>query len=179
MRLFLLIPRLLVATVFSTALLLMLSSSPTSRAQDSAPVVAVATPTEVVDQIMTQIGQNQIDDAVSLMEGLKDQPELRQAARESLVHVRETEGTYRGYDVASIQRFSPRFQTMKVLAYYDDQPVLLRIHFYRPQKQDGVKWLVLSFHVITELPEMTEMLKDTPIDYAGIPSPAATVSKPR
>jgi len=62
---------------------------------------------------------------------------------------------------------SGQFQTLDVLAYYDQQPVLFRFHFYRPQKQDAVKWMVLGLHVITGLQEITELLKDTPVDYVG------------
>jgi hypothetical protein len=140
-----------------------------SKAQDAAtaPPVPVATPSELVDQIMGLIGQGKIDDSIALMEGLKNQPDLREAARNRLVRLREDEGNYHGYDIAAVQRFTSQFQTLDVLAYYDDQPVLMRLHFYRPQKDDSVKWMVLEFQVHTGLAEITDELKDTPIDYVG------------
>jgi hypothetical protein len=138
-----------------------------TKAQDTPPPPPVATPTEVLDQIMTLIGQGRIDDGVSMMEGLKSQLDLRQDARSRLLRLHNDEGTYRGYDVAAIQRFTGQFQTVDVLAYYDQQPVLLRFHFYRPQIQDGVKWNVLGFRVVTDLAEITDLLKDTPVDYVG------------
>jgi hypothetical protein len=136
-----------------------------SRAQDaSAPV---ASPTDVVDQIMGLIGQGKIDEAVGMMEGLKAQPELREAARDRLIHLRDEQGPYRGYDVAAVQRFTGQFETLDVLAYYDEQPVLLRFHFYRPQTQNSIKWMVLGFQASTAVQEITEILKDTPVDYVG------------
>jgi hypothetical protein len=137
-----------------------------SKAQDT-PAPAVAAPTEVVDQIMGLIGQGRIDDGVAMMEGLKNQVDQRQAARDRLIHLRDEEGTYRGYDVAAIQRFTNQFEIMDVLAYYGDQPVLFRFHFYRPQTSNSVKWMVLGFQVTTSTQEITEVLKDTPVDYVG------------
>jgi len=136
-----------------------------TKAQDAS--TAVVSPTAVVDQIMGLIGQGKIDDAVGMMEGLKSQLDLREAARDRLIHLRDEQGAYRGYDVAAIQRFTGQFQTMDVLAYYDEQPVLLRFHFYRPQTQNGAKWTVLGFQVSTAVQEITDILKDTPVDYVG------------
>jgi hypothetical protein len=138
-----------------------------AKAQDAPPPPAVLTPTQVVDQIMTLIGQGRIDDAVSMMEGLKTQSDMRQAARTHLIALRNDEGAYRGYDIAATQRFSGQFEIVNVLAYYDDQPVLVRLHFYRPQLRDDIKWMVLDLEVMTSLHEMTEVLKDTPIDYVA------------
>jgi hypothetical protein len=137
-----------------------------SRAQE-APAAAVVNPSDVIDQIMGLIGQGKIDEAVGMMEGLKAQPNLREAARDSLIHLHDEQGPYRGYDIAAIQRFTGQFETADVLAYYDEQPVLLRFHFYRPQKQNDIKWMVLGFQVSTALPEITEVLKDTPVNYVG------------
>ena len=137
-----------------------------SKAQDT-PVAAVSSPMDVVDQIMGFIGQGKIDDAVGMMEGLKTQPELREAARDRLVHLRDEQGIYRGYDVAAIQRFTNQFETLDVVAYYDEQPILLRFHFYRPQLQNGTKWMVLGFQPSTSVQEITEVLKDTPVNYVG------------
>ena len=41
-------------------------------------------------------------------------------------------GAYHGYDIAETVSFTPRFQVLDVLAYYDRQPVLFRYEFYRP-----------------------------------------------
>jgi hypothetical protein len=138
-----------------------------SKAQDAPPPPPVATPTEVVDQIMVLIGQGRIDDGVALMEGLKAQSDMRQAARSRLIALRNDQGTYRGYDIAAVQRFSGQFQTVDVLAYYDEQPVLFGFHFYRPQVQDNVKWMVLGLQVTTSVQEITDVLKDTPVDYVA------------
>jgi hypothetical protein len=134
------------------------------QAQDS-PQAVISNPTDLVDQIMALIGQSRVDEAIALMDGLKNQPELREAARSRLLHLREDQGVYRSYEVAAVQKFTGQFQTTDVLAYYDEQPVLLRFHLYRPQKQDNVKWIVLGFQTTTALEEITEVLKDTPIDY--------------
>jgi hypothetical protein len=138
-----------------------------SKGQDAPPPQPVATPTEVVDQIMGLIGLGRIDDGIALMEGLNSQPDLRNIARDRLIHLRDEQGVYRGYEVAAEQRFTNQFQTLDVLAYYEQQPVLFRFHFYRPLTQPGTKWMVLGFQVTTALQEITEQLKDTPVDYVG------------
>lgn len=153
-------------TAVTASLILAGHAMRVTKAQD-APPPAISTPTEVVDQIMGLIGQGRIDDGVGMMEGLKTQANLRQAARDRLIQLRDEEGTYRGYDVAAIQRFTNQFQIMDVLAYYDNEPVLFRFHFYRPQTTDTAKWMVLGFQVTTSTQEITEVLKDTPVDYVG------------
>jgi hypothetical protein len=158
----------LAVTAVTVSLILAGHAMRISKAQDApAPATAVAAPTEVVDQIMGLIGQGRIDDGVAMMEGLKNQPDLRQAARDRLIHLRDEEGAYRGYDVAAIQRFTNQFEIMDVLAYYDDQPVLFRFHFYRPQTTENAKWMVLGFQATTSTQEITDVLKDTPVDYVG------------
>jgi hypothetical protein len=137
-----------------------------TRAQDTPPAV-LATPSDVISQIMSLVGQSRIDEAIALMDGFKNQPELREAARTGLLHLREEDGTYRGYDIAAVQKFTGQFQTDDVMAYYDEQPVLFRFHFYRPQTQDNTKWVVLGFQVSTTQQEITEVLKDTPAEYPG------------
>ena len=102
-----------------------------TRADDAA-TAAVAGPNEVVDQIMGLIGQGKIDEAVGMMEGLKTQPELREAARDRLVRLRDEQGPYRGYDIAAVQRFTSQFETLDVLAYYDEQPVLAPLPLLSP-----------------------------------------------
>jgi hypothetical protein len=135
------------------------------RAQDAAPA-PVPTPNDVIDQIMGQIGQGRIDDAVGMMDGLKNQADLKSAARSRLITLRDDQGQYHGYDIAAVQRFTPQLQTDDVLAYYDDQPVLIRFHFYRPILTGG-KWAILGFQVSTSIEEMKDILKDTPVDYVG------------
>jgi hypothetical protein len=127
------------------------------KAQDGG---AAAAPSDVIDQFMTQVGQNQLDNAVSIMDGLKVDADLKQSARNDLIRLRNDQGQYHGYDIADTQRFSSRFQTIDVLAYYDQQPALLRFHFYRPDTQNNGKWDILGFQVHTDLPEIVTMIKD-------------------
>ena len=91
-----------------------------------------APPSEIIGQMMGLIGQNKIDEATAMMDGLKDQPDARNAARDKLIRLRDELGAYRGYDIAASQRFTSQFQIVDVMAYYDQQPVLMRFHFYRP-----------------------------------------------
>ena len=143
--------------------------SRTINAQEAPPAPVVATvvpePSAVIEQMMGLIGQNRIDDAIGMMEGLKDQAEARNTARDELIHLRDQTGVYRGYDIAAIQRFTPQFQTVDVMAYYDLQPVLLRFHFYRPQLTGP--WNVLGFQETTVMREIVEILRDTPVDYVA------------
>jgi hypothetical protein len=129
------------------------------KAQDAA-AAAVATPNDIIDQFMTQVGQNNIDNAVSVMDGLKVDADLKQSARDTLIRVRTDQGQYHGYDIAAVQSFTGRFETFDVLAYYDQQPVLFRFHFYRPDTQNNGKWDILGFQVHTDLAEVVAELKD-------------------
>ena len=115
--------------------------------------------------MMNLIGQNKVDDATNMMDGLKNEPDARNAARDKLIHLRDEQGTYRGYDIAATQRFTPQFQTVDVMAYYDQQPVLLRFHFYRPQNNGT--WNVLGFQITTVTQEIVDILRDTPVDYVA------------
>lgn len=137
-----------------------------ASAQDTG-ATAVATPAEVIDQTMNLIGQGRIDDAVAGMEGLKNQTELKQEARARLITLRDDQGQYHGYDIAAIQHLTGQFERIDVLAYYDDQPVLFRYHFYRPQVQNGGKWAILGFQISTSVAEISDILRDTPVDYVG------------
>ncbi len=137
------------------------------HAQDAGAPPVVQAPSEVIDQIMSRIGQGQIDNAVGMMEGLKNQGELQQAARNKLIGLRDDQGQYKGYDVAAVQRFTPQLQIVDVLAYYENQPVLFRFHFYRPVASSSGKWAILGFQVSTSVQDISEVLKDTPIDYVG------------
>jgi hypothetical protein len=132
------------------------------RGQDAA---AVPMPNEVIDQIMGQIGQGRIDDAVGMMDGLRNQADLKAAARSRLINLRDDQGQYHGYDIAAVQRFTPQLQSDDVLAYYDDQPVLIRFHFYRPVAAG--RWAILGFQVSTSIQEIKEILRDTPVEYVG------------
>ena len=137
-----------------------------ARAQDAA-APAVPPPNEIIDQIMTQVAQNQIDDAVALMDGLKNQAELKESARSALLRLRTDQGQYHGYELAATQKFTSRFETVDVLAYYDQQPVLMRFHFYRPDLQNNGKWAILGFQVSTDLPEVLTILKEAAVENVG------------
>ena len=136
------------------------------KAQDAAGA-PVGSPNEIIDQFMNQVGQNQIDNAVSVMDGLKIDAELKQSARNDLIRVRNDQGQYHGYEIADVQRFTGRFQTVDVLAYYDQQPALFRFHFYRPDALNNGKWDILGFQAHTDLPEIVTMIKDATEQTAG------------
>jgi len=136
------------------------------KAQDAAGA-PVPSPNDIIDQFMTQVGQNQIDNAVSVMDGLKIDADLKQSARNDLIRVQSDQGRYHGYEIADTERFTNRFQTIDVLAYYDQQPALFRFHFYRPDTQNNGKWDILGFQVHTDLPEIVTMIKDATSDTAG------------
>jgi hypothetical protein len=156
-----------IALIVLAIVALVLVQLRTTKAQDAAgplsPPPAATASTDVVDQMMNLIGQNRIDDATLLMGNLKSLPDVRNVARDQLIHLRDDQGAYHGYDIASVQRFTANFETDNVIAYYDQQPVLIRIHFYRTDGKSG--WNVLGFQVVTSLPELVEMLKDTPVEY--------------
>lgn len=151
--------------ILTAAAILLVELKPT-KAQDASPSVtgpAVTAPADIIDQMMSLIGQNRIDDATALMGNLKSAPDLRSTAREQLSHLHDDQGSYHGYELAAVQKFSNQFQTFNVMAYYDEQPVLLRFHFYRTQNTGS--WNVNGFQAVTNVAEITEVLKDTPIDY--------------
>ena len=118
-----------------------------------------------IDRVMNHIVAGRIDDALSAIDFLKDQPDTRAALRDRLVRISNTEQQHcYGYDVAAVQHFSDRLQIVAVLAYYDQQPYLFRFELYHPQAKADEPWLIqeLSIH-----PNVTEELKDTPVDYPG------------
>jgi hypothetical protein len=129
---------------------------------DSQP--RIETPSDIVDQIMGLIGTNRIDDAIARNDFLKNTPDARETARGSLIHLRDELGTYRGYDIVAIHRFSPRLQTIHVLAYYDQQPIVLDFGFYNATGHDNGPWTIPFFHIASNAPEE---LKDVPMDYPG------------
>jgi hypothetical protein len=121
------------------------------------------TPSAAIDRIMGLIGQGKVDDAMT-GDFLKDDPDARQAIRARLIALRDEQQHYYGYDIPAIQRVSPRLQTLWILAYYDEHPVLFRAQFYRPTGQASDPWKVLEFVVETT---PSEALKEMPIDYYG------------
>jgi len=142
------------------ATLLLVELKPT-KAQDATP--AVSSPSDLIDQMMAQISQNRIDDATALMGSLKSAPDIRNAARDQLDHLHDDQGNYHGYEIVAVQKISNQFQTYNAMAYYDQQPVLMRFHFYRTQGNSN--WNVIGFQAVTNIADITEVLKDTPIDY--------------
>jgi hypothetical protein len=71
---------------------------------------------------------------------------------------------YFGYDIAAVQRYTDRLQTVTVMAYYGDQPFLFRFEFYHPQQHEDQPWVIqaMSLH-----PNVTEELRDVPVEYYG------------
>jgi hypothetical protein len=130
-----------------------------TAAQEDAPVPSDAAPTAVVDKVMGLIGSGQIDDALSAMPGLNQQQEQKAAAQQDLIRTRDAQfGTYRGYDVATTVRFTPRFQAVDVLGNYDKQPVLFRFEFYKPQ--DSLGWQVEDLRVDPTIATIVETLRE-------------------
>ncbi len=114
-----------------------------------------------VDKLMASVGGGQLDDAAAFMDRLKTPTAVRDGARDALLKLRELQlGDYHGYDVATTVRSSPRFETVDVLAYYDQQPVLIRIDFYHPQADDAVPWTILDFRVDPNLTTAVEVLRE-------------------
>ncbi len=140
-----------------------LTTAMTFRVTAQAPPPA-GTPTDMLGHIMEMIGQGRIDEAVSLMDGLKSNADLKQDVTAQLVHLRDEQSPYHGYEIAATQRFTGEFQRIDVVANYDQQPVLLRFSFYRPLGNEG-KWTVLYCHVHTNILEILDLLKDSPVDY--------------
>jgi len=151
---------LLISVGIATAVIFWQHPSPV-QAQDVP--AGFPPPSEIISQMMSLIGQNKIDEATAMMDGLKDQPDARNIARDKLIHLRDEQGVYRGYDIAASQRFTGQFQIVDVMAYYDQQPVLMRFHFYRPQLTSG--WNVLGFQIQTSVQDITTILHDMPVDY--------------
>lgn len=121
--------------------------------------------TALVDRIMSQIGSGKIDDALATIDFMKDQPDARAALRQRLITISNAQQQhYYGYDVAAVQRFTNRLQIVSVMAYYGDQPFIFRFEFYHPQQREDQPWVIqaLSLH-----PNVTEELKDVPVDYFG------------
>jgi hypothetical protein len=125
-----------------------------------------------IDRVMPQIVSGRIDDALAAIDFLKDQPDARATLRSRLVQISnvEQQKCY-GYEIAAVQRFSDRLQSVLALVYYDQQPYLFRFELYHPQAKADDPWLIqgLSIH-----PNVLEELKDTPIEYTG-----GRVSAPR
>ncbi len=136
-----------------------------SAAQDTPAAAAGSdSPATIVDRSMGPVGAGQADDAVAAMAFMPQQQDQKDAARRDVFAVRDaTLGGYHGYDVAQTVVFTPRFQVLDVVGYYDKQPVLFRYEFYRPT--DGGPWTVLTLKVDQTEAGMTEILRE---DAPGI-----------
>jgi hypothetical protein len=130
----------------------------------SAEETTRSAPLADVERIMGLIGNGKIDEAMTGNDFLKNEPDGRQAIRAQLIGLRDSQQHYYGYDVAAVQRFSPRLQTVWVLAYYDQRPVLMHMQFYRPTGRADEGWTVLDFRLDENF---AEVLKDVPVDYPG------------
>lgn len=130
----------------------------------SAEETARNSPLADVGRIMDLIGNGKIDEAMAGNDFMKNEPDARQSVRSQLINLRDSQQHYYGYDVAAVQRFSSRLQTVWVLVYYDQRPVLAHMQFYRPTGRTDDPWAVLDFRLDDNL---TETLKDVPVDYPG------------
>jgi hypothetical protein len=139
--------------------------SHTVRSADMNGASAQPPATGTIDRVMAHIVAGRIDDALAAIDFLKEQPDTRAVLRDRLTRITNTQQQHcYGYDVAAVQRFSDRLQSVAVLAYYDQQPYLFRFELYHPQGKADEPWLIqeLSIH-----PNVTEELKDTPVEYWG------------
>jgi hypothetical protein len=119
---------------------------------------------QAVDRIMSQIVVGRIDEALGGIDFLKQQPDVRTELRNRLTQLADQQQRLYGYDIAAVQRFSDRLETLSVLAYYEQQPILFKFELYRPQGHTDQPWLVQSMSINIDV---MEELKDTPVDYLG------------
>ena len=138
-----------------------------SAAQETPAGGGGDSPSAIVERAMASIGAGRADDALTAMAFPAQQQDQKDAARRDILAVRDAQlGGYHGYDVGQTVRFTPRFQALDVVAYYDRQPVLFRYEFYRPQ--DGGAWSVLGLKVDQTEAGMIEALReDAPGVAAG------------
>ena len=131
-------------------------------AQDVAPA---NTPADIIDRVMALVGQGRIDDAMNIMDDLKNQPDLNQAIRGQLIDLRSQQLQYHSYDIAAVQKFTGNFQKFDVIANYEQQPILFRFTFYRPRAGGDGKWTVHYLGVHPSVVDVMEILKDSPVEY--------------
>jgi hypothetical protein len=134
-----------------------------AMAAPAAPVGPSNGAPQAVDRIMSQIVVGRIDEALGAIDFLKQQPDVRTELRNHLAQLADQQRLY-GYDIAAVQRFSDRLETLSVLAYYEQQPILFKFELYRPQGHTDQPWLVQSMSINIDV---MEELKDTPVDYLG------------
>jgi hypothetical protein len=143
----------LVAAVVAVALI-----GRRSAAQDN-PAGETVAPTAMVDKAMVAIGNGQADDAVTAMAFMAVQQDERDAARRDILALRDSQlGNYHGYDLAQTVPFTPRFEALDVVGYFDRQPVLFRYEFYRPQENGP--WTVLTLKIDPTEAGMVEVLRE-------------------
>jgi hypothetical protein len=133
-------------------------------AAPAAPVGPSNGAPQAVDRVMSQIVVGRIDEALGAIDFLKQQPDVRTELRNRLTQLADQQQRLYGYDIAAVQRFSDRLETLSVLAYYDQQPILFKFELYRPQGHTDQPWLVQSMSIYIDV---MEQLKDTPVDYLG------------
>jgi hypothetical protein len=137
----------------------------TARAQlDSADLRPGPLPsyTEAIDNFMDLLSKGKIDDALATIDFYKDQPEAKQIMRDRLIRLGTEQHRYFGYDIVSAQRFSPRLQSVSIIACYDVQPIVFHFDFYHPEAGGNQPWIIPGFSMSENV---IEELKDVPVDY--------------
>jgi hypothetical protein len=137
-------------------------STRTARAQQDPAPAALASYSQAVDNIMDLLGKGRIDDALAAIDFYKTQPDAKQTMRDRLIALDARQSHYYGYDIVSVQRFSPRLQSVSVLACYDLQPVLFHFDFYHPESGGNQPWIIPGFSMHEDV---VDQLKDVPVDY--------------
>ena len=115
-----------------------------------------------IDNFMELLSKGKIDDALATIDFYKDQPDAKQIMRDRLIHLSTEQHRYFGYDVVSAQRFSPRLQSVSIIACYDVQPIVFHFDFYHPEAGGNQPWLIPGFSMSENV---VEELKDVPVDY--------------
>lgn len=138
-----------------------------TAAQDAPPLSGSAE--SAVEKVMDHLGHGDIEEAVRLMDRPTGGADLRADARAKLIALRDAQvGAYHGYDVAQTVRFTARVQVLDVMAYYDQQPVLVRFQLYHPAVEESAGWSVLAFEVQPDLTVALQVLReDAPNVAAG------------
>ncbi len=134
-----------------------------TRAQDGGGA-GPTPPAKVIDNIVTVLVNGKVDDAVSLMAGLKDYPDERDAARNTLLTLQGEQGQPLGHDLVAVQKYSGRMEADDVLVYFEKVPVLMRFTMYEPRA--NADWQVLALAVLPA-GKIGETLHDAPVDYVG------------
>ena len=147
-----------------SALLVALISAWTFKPSTAQDRPAPSAYTTSIDRVMSNIVAGRIDEALAAIDFLKEQPDARAVLRQRLVTTANEQVHCYGYEITAVQSYSKHLHTVWVLGYYEQQPMLFRFEFYRPQAREDKPWVIQGLSLY---PNVTEELKETPVDYIG------------